>query len=315
MAKLLSIVFLIAIAVCGLMLVDTAHFGLAQNSSNVDGVLFSDNFQSGNLSVWNGTSIDPPATCNVTNSNAFNNSAYTLHSLVPADVVYSPNAIVGDAFAYKDFDNYTNLYASCWVKWISFGDSPTLSRALKLAGPNGNYAISAVGVEDVNGTFEWALHYRDENEVYHVVANASTPLQLNIWYYVEIHGQVSSTSGLSEGWVDGEKFESVTGLNNQLIGDICQLRAGLEEGGQLASVPAENYLNNVTVSTNYISYTLYHEQTQEPSPSQFSTIIPTPIQTTIPILYVVVIVVVIASIGSVATVIVKHNGRKSKELL
>lgn len=219
----------------------------------------------------------------------------------------------GDAFAYKNLDNYTDLYASCWVKWISFGDSPTLSRVLKLAGPNGDYAISAVGVEDVNGTFEWALHYRDGDEVYHAVANASTPLQLNSWYFVEIYGQVSSASGASEGWINGEKFESVTGIDNQLTGDICQLRAGLEEGGQLTSIAAEDYINDVTVSTSYISYTPYSGPTQPPSP----TLSPAtkPVLTGTSIIYILLAISATVLVGAVASIIVKRNASRYKPKL
>ena len=257
----LSGAFLTAVLLGGLFLVFTMCFSAAQNSANVNGVLFADNFQSGNLNAWDDTAVNSPAACYVTVSNTFNGSAYALHSYVPA-----PNSIVGAAYAYKDFDNYTDLYASCWIKWVSFGDSPTLSRALKLAGGTAGNAVAAVGVKDVNGTFEWALHYRDGDQVYHVAPNASTPLQLNIWYFIEVHGVVNSTSGLAEGWINGEKFESETGLDNQLIGDIYQLRTGLEEGGQLTSVPAEDYINNVTVSTNYIPYTPGFEPTSA-SPS------------------------------------------------
>src|SRR5208283_2290243 len=111
-----------------------------------------------------------------------------------------------------------------------------------------------IGIDDVKGVFEWALHYRQfESETLYIVPNATSLPQLNTWYFIECGGYVSSTNGFAEAWVNGALIENETGLDNAPIGNINQIWVGLE-GADVTHDNAEDYLDNITLSSSYVPY-------------------------------------------------------------
>ena len=194
-----------------------AHFGTTQSGTNVIGIItsdttwtqannpytltgsagitgeistlpssFFDGFESGNLSQWDGTVVDSGNQLSVQSSIVLSGN-YALHAEVPA-----PCTGIGDAYAYKNVDYLSKSFFAGWVYFTGFADSSTLDRVLKLTGETEGNSISCIGIEDVNGTFEWAFHYREgPTENLHIVANGTSLPKFDTWYFIECSGYIN----------------------------------------------------------------------------------------------------------------------------
>ena len=210
---------------------------------------FSDNFQSGSLSAWDGYISNSGEQLNVQTSNTYNGASYSLHSLINAP--YKGTG-AGDSYVFKAVAPSTEYFYAGWVYFASFGDSTTLDRVLKMCGDNGGNSIACIGIEYVGGTPEWALHYRaGSSQTLYIVANATSLPKLDTWYFIECAGYVSSTKGFAEEWVNGVLTQNVTGLDNAPVGLISCIHAG-QEGCNCQSHNGELYLDDIKLSSSYI---------------------------------------------------------------
>ena len=275
----LALTFILALLVSTMVGV---HFGKAQSGTSGVPTLpssFFDGFESGNLSQWDGTGVTSGNQLNVQSSIVLSGK-YALHAEVPA-----PCTGLGCAYAYKNVDYLSKGFFAGWVYFTGFADSSTLDRVLKLTGETEGNSISCIGIEDVNGTFEWALHYREgSTENLHIVANGTFLPQFDTWYFIECGGYVSASVGFAECWVNGALIENVTGLDNAPIGLIYQIWAGLALAtSTTTNYNANLYLDNVTFSTSYIPFVSLSSPSPAPTPTPLTTPSPTLTPTSTPI--------------------------------
>jgi hypothetical protein len=186
----------------------------------------------------------------------------------------------GAAYLQKNLSPaLTSLYTSSDVYVTSFGtlnasnNEDPFIRVLKLTGNNAQNSIACVAMVEVDGVFYWGLHWRDGAEVLHYEAS-TWEIELNTPYSTEIKGTVSATVGTSILWVNGYQVITKTGLINNGIGNMYQVRSGLQ--GDIVSGTASAYMDNVTISTSYIEPTYTEAQPIEPTPTPTATPTPTP---------------------------------------
>jgi hypothetical protein len=157
-------------------------------------VLFSDGFESGDFSAWNGTA-QTGTTVSVVNSRA-HHGTYSMQ-VANADAAFD----LGAAYVSATGSEY---YSRCYVMFVD--SLPTASGSHVTIGPRFtssgglNYDVAQPCFRF--STNKWGIHYYGTGGHAQLWEAGTSTVTTNVWYCLELH-IVSADSGTLELWVDG----------------------------------------------------------------------------------------------------------------
>ncbi len=218
-------------------------------------VLFSDKFQSGDMSAWTHTDASD-VELKVTNS-----------SLLQCSTDTASNGNWG--YLYKWLDkNYTSIY---WRWYVYFDNLPTTDGNIIGAGgiynsmieANYNAANSVCGLSVVhqNGACYWNFGFANNSASYNLTS--SSTVSADKWYLVEIKAIQGGGDGEVHFYLDNVETLSATGLTNNANAGIDHVSIG---GGITADQPVVWYCGGAVAATQYVG----PEPSVSPSASSFA---------------------------------------------
>ncbi|MCW4000691.1 MAG: hypothetical protein NWE93_10665 [Candidatus Bathyarchaeota archaeon] len=203
-------------------------------------VVFSDSFQSGNLSLWTSTDTSGVA-LSVENS------------MLKCETNTNTSGHWG--YVYKWLNQ--TYQALNWRWYLFFGNLPTSDGNIIGAGGMYNSAIEgnftaangvcAVNVVRQNGSWHWNLAYVDQNQVYSL--NSSLTAQAGTWYLVELKAVRGNGTGEVHFYLNDKETLNATGLVNCNNAGIDHVSVG---GGVTANQAVCWYCTSAIASTQYI---------------------------------------------------------------
>ena len=197
---------------------------------DVDPVIFTDGFESGNFNAWTGTSGTP-----------------TVQTTTVKTGTYSMQASLSggnEKFAYEQFADQTTLYAATWVRWSTLpADGQTLD-LFKINRWDGDRIT--VCVYRTSSTYRWRLIYNGGTvATYTGAVNA-----INTWYWIKVKSVSSTSVGVANLYVMGLGWIlNNTGLNSGADG-MSEVR---DTAWYSTSVTGSVYWDDTTVSSSDIS--------------------------------------------------------------
>ena len=183
----------------------TANHSISVTSAVNMSSIFNDGFESGNFSLWTGTTGSP-----------------TVESNDPHDgshEAYFTRASTGACFVRKTGLNLSEVYVRGYFKLS--GTLPSNYADLIYLEDSNHNVIASVQIHSNS----WELYVRDGGSVASAVY-ASAPV-LNQWCCVELHLKIDNSAGLAELYIDGTKHAELTGKDTNNYGNAQWLTAGL----------------------------------------------------------------------------------------
>lgn len=223
--------------------------------------IFSDGFESGDFSAWNGTYASSGSTVNVVSApSPVYDGTYSAH--------LSNGAVDTVPYFYKDINSIDVGYARVYVLFGNLGFTPVSGRTVKaifmVFGMAANLAFSSeAAVYNNNGSYVWGLDIQDDasNHYSNVSSQVVSP---NTWYCVEIAKVASSTAGGTWLYINGVQILGITGITTATTGQCNQLLLDGETYGQISLT--NNYFDSAVIDSSYIG----PEPTSPPSISILS---------------------------------------------
>jgi hypothetical protein len=186
-------------------------------------LLFSDGFESGNLSQW--TSV----------------SGLTVQqSHVYAGQYAARSRSTGTAtYAYKQLSQTQNkLYYRLWFKIISQGANSVYLQRFR-TGSNG--AIMGVFISSTG-----KLAYR--NDIAGVTTTSTTVVTQGTWHELQVRVLINGAAGETEVWLDGTRVEALSKIQNLGSTFIGRIQLGESSSGRTYDVA----LDQIALSTRFI---------------------------------------------------------------
>jgi hypothetical protein len=181
----------------------------------VESWLFSDGFEYGDLTAWNGSThtsgeaiavVDSISHCGsysaqfTTNGQGGTERAYVFSNIGGVDVYVRAYFNIGDGLPLGSADNRFNLFA------FNVGTSTIAS-----------FGVRSTGTLDV-----WYINSNVGTW------SASSGASMDRWYCVEAYVHVASSGGVLALWIDGNSVLEQTGLNTATLGSaVTSVRGGL----------------------------------------------------------------------------------------
>lgn len=208
----------------------------------LDPYIFEDGFESGDFSAWTGTYES-----NSTEGDLSVQTSIKHSGSYAADVsIHYVDAWWIDAYFYKDLSStYTELYARAYFYFSGTLPADLIGLILALRTATYPYEIANVGVLANGGG--WRLRYSDNGTL--TSSTYSETVQTGTWYCIEIYGKLGNGDGVVKLWRNGTEIISVSGIINNDIGEISQVRAGVDNGYRGTY---HVYVDDVIVDTSYI---------------------------------------------------------------
>jgi len=197
-----------------------ANYTLTAVFAKMPSELFSDGFESGDFSAWNGISTS-------SGEQAIVVSAFGHLGAYSANFASNGNALREGAYCYKTIQSATELYARGFVWVNSSGIVDNDDRFYFIIFTAGTNNVAYAGWRKTGGQVRWNLLIRDGTGWVSAYSMKS-PL-LNKWTSVELHWVRDATNGSAELYVDGVLVISVSGRNTAAFGGVDQVRFGLAE--------------------------------------------------------------------------------------
>ena len=220
--KLFSV--LTACLFCTLILLLASHSVVHADTAPI----FSDGFESGNLTAWSGSLGSPTV-----QSSTVHSGAYALEC----------SSSTGQ-YVYEDLSSADTLYLRVYVYFSSLPTSGNfLSFSEMKHADNDNDIV--VAVYNDSGTAEWAIRHSPWGLP--PQAEAGTGPVVGQWYAVELNSTLVGTTVNSELFVDG-----VSVLNNTWDGGSSNPFVYVQTGGWNMSETLTNYVDDVIVDSSYI---------------------------------------------------------------
>lgn len=219
--------------------------------------MFRDNFASGDMSAWNGTTV--------------NDVQLSVEDhMLKCQTSYPTSQSWG--YLYKVLDsNYTSLY---WRWYVFFDNLPTTEGTFIGAGGIYNHGIEqhfsaancvcSLGVVAQSGENVWKFTYGDNGVLYNLTTTKT--VQADTWYLVELQAIEGDGSGEVHFYLNNVDALSATGLVNNNNAGIDHISIG---GGITADQPVIWHCGGAVASTQYIG--------PDPSPATAATLTSTPI--------------------------------------
>ncbi len=214
-------------------------------------LLFSDGFESGNLSQWTGV------------SGLTVQQAQVYAGLYAARATSTGTA----AYAYEQLSQTQNeLYYRLWFKILSQGTNSVYLQRFR-TGSNG--AIMGVFISSTG-----KLAYR--NDVTAVTTTSTTTVASGMWHELQVHVLINGTAGGTEVWLDGTRIDALSKTENLGTTPVGRIQLGDSSSGRTFDVA----LDQVALSTQFIGSANPPGSTATPVNTPTATRTPTPISTT-----------------------------------
>jgi hypothetical protein len=205
--------------------------------------LFSDDFETQNLSKWNGVTTTSGETANVAPSN-FNQGSYS------ARFTSNGGANNENGYSYKTISE-SEVYVRTYIN---------IKNGLPLADSNDRFYITelmagsqylcGVGIRRSNGVDRWVLYARSGSSWVGPLYGGTSAVNEDQWYCVELHWKQSSTSGTVELYIDGIKVQQTTGINTANYGKATSVILGISSATGIQN-NLEIYADTCRISRAY----------------------------------------------------------------
>jgi hypothetical protein len=173
-------------------------------------ILFEDNFERNDLTLWTGVDSDAFDPVIVTSPIKFGKYA------CECQIQNAPGSY---SIAWKDLaSSHITLYVRAYVR---FSATPAVGEYL-LIGPSlmslGHNDVACAYLYNNGGTLEWCLEYADNGTYFGTVSGGTTPAILtNTWYCIAVRCTVSGAgNGIITMWVNGLQVAYLGGLTNNV---------------------------------------------------------------------------------------------------
>ena len=187
-------------------------------------VVFSDGFESGNLSLWNtvrGLTVTSAAT--------------RVHQGSWAAFASTTGTTV--AYAYKNLSpTRSNLYVRFYFKLLRRASTSTVTLARIRTGGD-------VRLLSLNISSQGVLSYR--NDVTGVTRVGTPSVSLNAWHELQVHIVVNGTAGQIETWYDGVKRTELSRTENFGTTAVGRLQLGDETTGRSFEVALDDFVSSL----------------------------------------------------------------------
>lgn len=235
--------------------------------------IFSDSFESGNLSGWKTASTSSGVTAQVQSQTVYN-GAYALKVAVANGAGESGTCITRDLGT-----SYTSVYAQTYIMLTA---KPSAGTNLEVFGfSSDGWIPNAVGarvdITNVDGTLQWHLNCQNSGWQDSYVGQ----VELNTWYCIELKLAIGRGTGETRLYVDGTELFTKTALTNTATGSsVRYLSLGVddEKGGNTFNA----LFDLASASSSYIGPQQTPEPSPTPTPSPSPTATPTPTPTATP---------------------------------
>jgi len=205
--------------------------------------IFADDFESNNYSSWTGTYFQSGTTLETVGT-PIHHGLYSSHALAVAWKDY--------AYSYRNFAAAATVYSRLYVRIVSGPADGRFTLFNTLASDYWRNSIVGVGIYNDAGTLKWLLRYLSGSAMTSVTLASPTP-SLNTWYCVEVGCKVDNANGEAHFYLDGTEKLTATGIDNDGIGNIAYMWAGVtEQGLGGGSGVKECYLDCVKVASSYV---------------------------------------------------------------
>jgi len=199
-------------------------------------IIFEDDFETGDFSKWTGTVGTPSIVTDPVHHGTYGMKA--------------DGGAYENEYAYKTFTPYSTIYARAYLRWPT---NPTLDNRLDgmivLLGAWGS--VVQGGIINDAGTMKWLLTYLSDTS--YLTAMATTPVPtVDTWFCMELKGLVSGTVGEARLYIDGNEVITVTGLDNDGMGNIQELRVGNYAAITYPLFTWTDYVDCLVVSDEYV---------------------------------------------------------------
>lgn len=205
-------------------------------------IAFSDGFESGSFTRWNGTYTTSGETVSISTTR-YHHGSYGSSFRTNSGGGYEK------AYGYRNISGTPELYARGYFYVSQSGIVDINDRFFFLIFSSGNNNLAYAGLRKTSTGTTWCLTTRQDTG-YIDTYSSTVPTIVGKWYCVELHWKKDGANGLSEMWVDGTKVCSVTNKNTATYGGATQLKFGIAETYGVASTTV--YADCITLSSNYI---------------------------------------------------------------
>lgn len=214
-----------------------AVFG-QESENNVSSVLFTDSFESGDFSSWDGNQTTPGERLSVTSSvskQGFHSAFFTSNGGDPSETAYS----------YKRLQPSASLFARGYFIGTSFVATANYSRFYFAAFIASGQAVAMAGVRRSGDAIWWRLAVM--NGTNWVIVDSGAASLLNQWHRFELQWAQSPTVGYGKLYVDDKLVCSVSAINTTAFGAVNSAEFGIAmSGGSKTAF----YLDYIQLSTN-----------------------------------------------------------------
>jgi len=198
--------------------------------------IFSDGFESGDLSAWSGNTTSGGGSIDASSTYA-KNGTYSAKATEINDA--------GDkAWAYTAVTGATAYYGCGWVYLDSLTGQTYHSAGIGLGGESGQNLMFTV----TNGS-NWGIRYYADSSWQN--SWSSITVSADTWYWVVVYFYTHSLDGELKLWIDDVSAVNVTEVDNNDNGDVHQLQVGAfyaDYGSQ-----PDVYIDDAQLSDTYVS--------------------------------------------------------------
>ncbi|HEX8992558.1 MAG TPA: hypothetical protein VF784_12840 [Anaerolineales bacterium] len=203
--------------------------------------VFSDGFESGNLSAW-------------TTSTGLTIESTLVHS---GGFAAQANTTNGDTYAKKTLPaTYSDGYFQIYFDLISNATQANLLRYRTSTG-------TSIGYLFVNTLGELGLR----NDVGLVTVVSTTTVSPGVWHSLELHATINGASGITEVWLDGVHVNDLSITTNLGTAPIAAIQIGEVQTGRTFNVVFDDVVFDIQQIGQVVTPTPTFTRTPGPSPT------------------------------------------------
>jgi len=195
-------------------------------------MIFSENFEGGDISRWDHTSIINGATISVLPNSPFGDN-YVNFTTFGLGSGYQADALGIDR-------SLSEVYAAGYfqvVKGLPLSDDGDRFLFIYFGSSNPESAIALAGVIHTSDGFDhWAfgvLNGSCSGSSWNSFINTSTSVLPNRWYFVELYWKKDNINGTARMWVDNQLVGEIKNQNTSDCGDVYNLRMGINNASNI----------------------------------------------------------------------------------
>jgi hypothetical protein len=207
-----------------------------ESQSNVGNILFTDSFESGDFSYWDGTQTTPGEALSVTNRLA----RHCTHSAL---FIANGEQSLERAFCNKNLQASSSIFARGYFIATSFVDTADYSRFYFVSFAASGNNVAMAGCRRSGNVTWWRLAVMDGSNW--VIVDSETSYLLDQWHRFELQWTESPASGYGKLYLDDKLVCSISQINTTAFGAVDSVKFGIVQSG---SAKTTFYLDYAQVS-------------------------------------------------------------------